>query len=103
MTLSPCHVAPPLRPPRRARACAGPPVASHCLGPRLRAKTLGRLWGDQAGIMDWGAEFSVPGSTRAVDEFNSRTQIASLPFGVAAAKATRRPSGDTARSVKKRI
>ena len=64
---------------------------------------MNRLSGDHAGHTDCGAAFSVPGNRRAVGESSARIQMPSRPSGAAAANATRRPSGETEKSLTKRI
>src|SRR5262245_36564237 len=103
MTLSRFHVAPPVWPPSDVSVCGGPPIKSTFFKYPSAANTMYRLSGDPPGHITCDDGFSVPGSIRAVEESSARTQMASRRFGDIAANATRRPLGETAISLEKRI
>src|SRR5207245_1989764 len=70
----------------------GPPCASIFLSLESAKNPMERLSGDQKGK----EAPSVPSRGRADRESSGRTHRSSLPSGVRATKASRRPSGDTA-------
>src|SRR5262249_19379187 len=92
MTPSRLHVPPGLKPGASASTCGLPPVTSIFFSFPSAKNPMKRLSGDQNGQ----DPPSVPGSDCASEASNDLTQSRRRALGGPAAKAMRRPSGDTA-------